>query len=420
MRILWYSLSPCGSIRRSGEQRVIQGWMISLEDEIKKVKDIDLHVAYFSDTESVSFNFEGVTYHPIYRPKAKTIFGRLCNHYKSLSSNDEKMLPLMLNVVKLVHPDLIHIHGTEERFGMIQNYVMDIPIVFSIQGLIAPYKEKFFSGLPDKDIIKFESWMERLRKISYRDQFKSFDYRAKREVAYLNNAKYVMGRTFWDKDITGMLNVNRIFFVVDEILRPPFYHKIWDKKAFSENKIRLISTLSGGIFKGYETVLKTALLLKQNTNIDFEWKIVGYCKNTKWVSISEKYTGIKTDDVNVKLLGVLDAESLSDELVDSDIYIHMSHIENSPNSVCEAMMLGMPVIASFTGGTASMLENGKEGLLLQDGDPYVYAGAIVDYYLHFDKVKAYGEKARQRALARHNPARIGKQLLDAYKIILSE
>ena len=74
MRILWYSLSPCGSIRRSGEQRVIQGWMISLEDEIKKVKDIDLHVAYFSDTESVSFIFEGVTYHPIYRPKAKTIF----------------------------------------------------------------------------------------------------------------------------------------------------------------------------------------------------------------------------------------------------------------------------------------------------------------------------------------------------------
>lgn len=63
MRILWYSLSPCGSVRRSGEQRVIQGWMISLEDEIKQNKDIDLHVAYFSDTERESFEFEGVTYH---------------------------------------------------------------------------------------------------------------------------------------------------------------------------------------------------------------------------------------------------------------------------------------------------------------------------------------------------------------------
>lgn len=420
MRILWYSLSPCGSVRRSGEQRVIQGWMISLEDEIKQNKDIDLHVAYFSDTERESFEFEGVTYHPMYMPKAKTKIGRVLKRYNSLASEDEKMLPVMLDVVKSVRPDLIHIHGTEERFGMILNYVTNIPIVFSIQGLIAPYKEKYFSGLPDKDIIKYESWIGRIRRISYRDEYKGFVYRAKREVGYLNNAKYVMGRTFWDEDITGMLNMKRKFFVVDEILRPPFYYKVWNKTAFSEDKIRIISTISGGIYKGYETVLKTALLLKQNTNIDFEWKIAGYYKNSKWVRIAENYTGIKTADVNVKLLGALDAECLSDELVASDMYVHVSHIENSPNSVCEAMLLGMPVIASFTGGTASMLENGKEGILLQDGDPYVYAGAIVNYYLHFDKARSYGEKARQRALVRHNPNRIVGQLLDAYKIILSD
>lgn len=394
--------------------------MISLEDEIKKNKEIDLHVAYFSYTESEPFKFDGVTYHPMFQPKARTKIGRVLERYRSLASEDEKMLPVMLDVVMSVHPDLIHIHGTEERFGMIQDYVTDIPVVFSIQGLIAPYKEKFFSGLPDKDIIRFESWMERIRKVSYRDQFKGFVYRAKREIKYLNKAKYVMGRTFWDKDITGMLNMNREFYVVDEILRPPFYHKVWNKKAFSEDKIRIISTISGGIYKGYETVLKTALLLKQNTNIDFEWKIAGYNKDSKWVRIAENYTGIKTVDVNVKLMGALDAERLSDELVTSDMYVHMSHIENSPNSVCEAMMLGIPVIASFTGGTASMLEHGKEGFLVQDGDPYVYAGMIVDYYMHFGKVKAYGEKARQRALVRHNPNRICGQLLDAYNNILSD
>lgn len=161
-------------------------------------------------------------------------------------------------------------------------------------------------------------------------------------------------------------------------------------------------------------------MLKQNTNIDFEWKIAGYDKNSKWVRIAENYTGIKTADVNVKLMGALDADNLSDELINSDMYVHMSHIENSPNSVCEAMMLGIPVIASFTGGTASMLEHGKEGFLVQDGDPYVYAGMIVDYYMHFSKVKAYGEKARQRALVRHNPNRICGQLLDAYNNILSD
>ena len=62
--ILWFSLSPCGSLRRNGAKKVIQGWMISLEDELKKCRDIDLHVAFFSDTENSSFEFEGVTYHP--------------------------------------------------------------------------------------------------------------------------------------------------------------------------------------------------------------------------------------------------------------------------------------------------------------------------------------------------------------------
>lgn len=420
LNILWFSLSPCGSMRRNGSNRVIQGWMISLEDEIKKNKELDLHVAYFSYTESKPFKFDGVTYHPMFKPKARTKIGRVLDRYRSLASEDEKMLPVMLDVVRSVHPDLIHIHGTEERFGMIQDYITDIPIAFSIQGLIAPYKEKYFSGLPDKDIIRFESWMERIRRISYRDEYKGFVYRAKREVGYLNNAKYVMGRTFWDEDITEMLNMKRKFFVVDEILRPPFYHKVWNKTVFSEDKIRIISTISCGIYKGYEMVLKIALLLKQNTNIDFEWKIAGYNKNSKWVRIAENYTGIKTADVNVKLLGALDAECLSNELVASDMYVHVSHIENSPNSVCEAMLIGMPVIASFAGGTASILENGKEGILLQDGDPYVYAGAIVDYYLHFDKARSYGEKARQRALARHNQERIGKVLVETYNAIVND
>lgn len=38
MKVLWYSLSPCGSMRRDRVNRYIQGWMISLEDEIKKIK----------------------------------------------------------------------------------------------------------------------------------------------------------------------------------------------------------------------------------------------------------------------------------------------------------------------------------------------------------------------------------------------
>lgn len=412
--ILWFSLSPCGSLRRSGLKRVIQGWMISLEDEVKKHNDIKLHVAYFSETENESFEFDGVTYHPIFSPKIKNPVARILNRRKPISFSDDKMLPMMLKVVDEVKPDLIHIHGTEERFGLIQDYVKNIPVVFSIQGLLAPISEKFYSGFPNKDVYRFESWNDKLRFVSYRNDFKYFVDRGKRECGYLKKAKYIFGRTAWDEYITGLLNHQRKYYVVDEIMRAPFYNKQWRKENFSKAPFKIVSTISGGIYKGYETVLRSAALLKQYSGIDFEWIVAGYDNESKWVKIAEQYTKIKTDDVNVKLLGRIDAEQLSCLLADSDIYVHVSHIENSPNSVCEAMLIGMPIIASFAGGTSSLLTTKKEGILVQDGDPYVYAGAISYLYHHFDIAKYYGENARRRAQERHNPERIGKQLLDAY------
>lgn len=420
MRILWFANSPCGSVRRNKMETIAGGWLISLEDEIKKHFDIELNVAFFSNVKEAPFEYEGVHYYPMFFPMASTKIGRVLNRYKTVDYIDHKMLPVMLDVVKDTHPDLIHIHGTEERFGLIQNYIKDIPIVFSIQGLIAPYTEKYFSGLPSKNVYRNESLFDKLRKISYYDDYKNFKFRAKREIGYLNKAKYIFGRTFWDKTITGMLNVNRKYYVVDEILRLPFYQTKWNSLSFSNGNFKIISTISGGIYKGYETVLKTAALLKQNTKLNFEWIIAGYDDQSKCVQIAERYTKIKSSSVNVKFMGRVDAEKLSKMLSCSDVYVHVSHIENSPNSVCEAMLLGMPVIASYAGGTCSMLENEKEGILVQDGDPYIYAGAIVYIYTHFEKAKVYGENARKRALERHNPNRIGKQLLDAYKNIESD
>lgn len=412
--ILWFCNSPCGSLRRSGTSRVIHGWMISLEDEVKKSPEIDLHVAYFSETDKESFEFEGVTYHPLFNPRSKNSLARVLDRRKPVSSTDGKMLPLMLKVVEEVKPSLIHVHGTEERFGLIQEYVKNIPVVFSIQGLLAPYSEKYFTGLPNKDIYGFESWKDKLKLVSYRNEFKNFYERGKRECRYLKKAHYIFGRTAWDEYITGLMNNQRKYYVVDEILRSQFYGKQWRKESFSKASFKIVSTISGGIYKGYETVLRSAALLKQYSGIDFEWIIAGYDQESKWVRIAERYTNIKTADVNVKLLGRIDAEQLSCLLADSDIYVHVSHIENSPNSVCEAMLVGMPIIASFAGGTASLLTTKKEGILVQDGDPYVYAGAISYLYHHFDIAKSYGENARRRALERHNPERIGKQLLDAY------
>ena len=128
MKILWFCNSPCGSVRRGNAKIIAGGWLISLEDEVKRCSGISLNVAYFSDIKEVSFDFEGVKYYPMFIGSNAIGFQRVLKRYKSIEGIDKKKIPLMLDVVEDCKPDLIHIHGTEESFGLIAQYIKDIPI----------------------------------------------------------------------------------------------------------------------------------------------------------------------------------------------------------------------------------------------------------------------------------------------------
>lgn len=101
-------------------------------------------------------------------------------------------------------------------------------------------------------------------------------------------------------------------------------------------------------------VLKTAKLLVENLKLDFEWRIFGNI-NPRFV---ERLTGIETKAVNVKLCGVASASMLKDELLRASVYVHTLYIDNSPNSVCEAQIMGLPTIVTHVGGSYSLIEEG--------------------------------------------------------------
>ena len=123
--------------------------------------------------------------------------------------------------------------------------------------------------------------------------------------------------------------------------------------------------------------------------------------------------------VSIKILGRIDSASeIINIMLENDIYVHPSHIENSPNSVCEAMSLGMPVIATATGGTFSLVKDNDTGILIQDGDPWSMAGTILEIYRNNDRAKNLGERARKAALERHDPNKIVSNLINIYSEIL--
>ncbi|MCJ7734916.1 MAG: glycosyltransferase family 4 protein, partial [Anaerolineales bacterium] len=92
-----------------------------------------------------------------------------------------------------------------------------------------------------------------------------------------------------------------------------------------------------------------------------------------------------------------------------------SHMDNSPNSLAEAMILGLPCIASDVGGIPSMLKDNSEGLIYQHKDIKSLAEKI-RYLLNDPRTsQEFGKNARQTALSRHNPERIAR---DSYQVYL--
>lgn len=422
MKVLWLSNSPCSSINRHGGKTIQGGWLISLELEVIKNKQIDLSIAYLSNIDEPPFDYNGTHYYPVVIGNAKKKSKLNTLRFSRLSDAEKEKIaiPQINEIVNKVKPDIIHVHGTEELWGNVLKFVVDVPIVFSIQGLIAPIKEKFFSGISKNNAFVFDSFREKILCEDIKSNWKSFCYRAKRELDFLSKAQFIFGRTFWDRGCSLAINPNRKYYEVNEIMRAAFYNARWTKQHKVGEKFHIVSTISGGIYKGLDTVAKTAQVLSNYTKLNYEWHVIGYPKHSKWEKLVEKETGIKISDFPVSFHGRLPEDGVINMLTTSDLYVHVSHIENSPNSVCEAMMLGMPVIATFAGGTASLLRNGVDGLLFQDGDPYVLAGMIVEIAQNPELANKYGQSARSVALERHNPEKVYQELILGYKAILED
>ena len=112
----------------------------------------------------------------------------------------------------------------------------------------------------------------------------------------------------------------------------------------------------------------------------------------------------------------LSVEILSLEM-NSHLYFHPSYIDNSPNSVCEAQLIGMPVLAVNVGGVSTILENGDMGYLVPSNEPDMAASLIVDLSKKQNLLIEKCELTRLKATQRHKKDVIIQSLLKGYQAI---
>ena len=111
------------------------------------------------------------------------------------------------------------------------------------------------------------------------------------------------------------------------------------------------------------------------------------------------------------------AESMKKQYLKCNVFVSPSGIENSPNSVCEAQMLGVPVVASYVGGTPDMIPDSKCGFLYRFEDIEMLAYYIKKVFReesNFD-----GSHEMNVAHNRHDPKANMEQLIRIYKDIIA-
>jgi glycosyltransferase involved in cell wall biosynthesis len=415
MKVLWFTNTPCLASNKLAPDLVLGGWLKSLEEKMVDNIDLELSICFYWYAQIPSFKYGKTQYYPIYRNNGSSKIKKHILKY-FYKSKDTKEIPQLLKVVAQVKPDIIHIHGTEDNFGLIQSLI-DIPCIISIQGLLAPISLKYYDGIKQSIVNTYITIYRLLKHQPFLISYKGIKKRALREKKILSEAKYIIGRTSWDRRITQLLAPKSSYYVGNEILRPVFYTKVWNKNEFNDT-IEIITVSNSSLYKGFETIVQTAKMLKDNGIINFKWTVIGINEHTPIVQITKRWLNVDFKELNISLIGSKNEEEVSELLINSDIYCQCSHIENSPNSLCEAMLLGMPIVASFAGGTDSMLENKMEGILVQTGDYYSFAGAIKEMINNPEQSLIMGRNARLRALERHNANKIIEDLFHVYKNLI--
>ena len=415
MKILWFTNTP-GLYNQGNHHYNGVGWVESLERELQGLKEVELALSFFHKTDNEKKTKNGTTYYPILRKSAKkNPLRSIINGWTGDSFEDDNFKSKFIDVIEDFQPDVIQVFGTEGPFLKIQE-LTKIPVVIHIQGIINPYLNAYYP-------VNYSEWNYVLNKnyffhnlIANSPAFgkKRFEAQAKREKHFLSKAKYIMGRTHWDKMLVEIYNPNVQYFHVDEVLRPVFY-KVDTFSKYKRNKqLKIISTLSPTVYKGIDVVLKTAKKLKELANFDFQWEIIGLDKNATLLQHFEKTEKIMHQEVNIICSGKKTAEEMIELMQDADVFVHPSYIDNSPNSVCEAQMLGLPVIACNVGGVASLIQHEETGFLVPSNGVF----ELVHYLSKLNEYKSLGNKigkeARLIASRRHNREKIVTDLLTMY------
>jgi len=418
MKVLWLCNIMLPKIAKSLSMpfRSTSGWLTGLSEELQKEKDVSLAVSFpvLLQRTPLEGTAEGMEYYGFpWNGKDFTYSGKTERYFCA--------------VLTKVKPDLVHIFGTEfphtlamvracEQTGLISHTVI------SIQGLVSVYAEHYLAALPER-VAHSHTFRDYVKRDSIFQAQRKYRIRGKLETEALKKVPHVIGRTDWDRACTEIIQPQAAYHFCNETLRKSFYVNRWSLEKCEKHSV-FVSQWEYPI-KGFHLLLLAMpeLIrrypdLKVYTTGKSPFERTGFKNRLKETSylvyIKKLIEQYRLKEHICFLGGELDEQSMCQAFLRSHVFLSPSSIENSPNSLGEAMILGVPCVSSDVGGVKNMMVHGKEGFLYSYDEYYMIAHYISRIFEDDALALRFSEAGRQHAERTHDPHRNLEDLRKAY------
>lgn len=383
-------------------------WVVAMSDYLSKCKDLSLAIAAPCKIEELrKKEIDGIVYYAV--------------------PSDEKSWK---TVMEDFSPDIIHEYGTEKDHNlMVCNVAGKIPVLVSLQGILSEYSRHYYAGIDMSTILRYSPLRDWIRPSGFITGRRDFEKRSKNEKDLLKRVSYVEGRSTWDRVAALKINSKVKYYFCPRMLRRPFNEaKAWDVHEIEKHTI-LISQGNYPI-KGVHFAFMAVAALKETypdiklviAGNDMFSKINGWHRMLRTGYVRYLYDLAKNLNIleNIHFTGSKDAEGMVQLVQKAHVAVVPSSIENAPNSLAEAMMIGTPCIASYVGGNMDMLKHNEEGFLYCYNEPYMLAEYIRRIFESDELAEKFSNNARNTAKKRHDPEYLVKNLVEIYTKVMKD
>jgi len=345
--------------------------------------------------------------------------------YESLNNKglpSSKTIQDIQTIVDDIKPDIIHIWGTENYWGLLtaRGHIKG-NIILEIQGLKFAYAKYFYSGLSLLDIFKCFRLKEFIKpSISLFGQWYSFKRWGYFEKEMLLNHRFISTQSNWVRAYVKNVNPLAKILHTSLALRSEFVEA--NKWNFDHCVPYRVFTSSSGMvsYKGLHILIDAIAMLKNQYpqiilciagKVSTGLRRDGY---TKWLIRKIKNLGLYE---NIFWLGSLDAENLVIQMHKANIVVIPSFIETYCVALDEALTVGVPTVISFSGAMPELAIHEKSALYFPPGDSVMCADAIERFFVDREYAKEVSCNTYDAKITKNKKNIISSQLT-TYRLII--